>query len=717
MADNPFIVATIDPAPVAEQAASITFPKPTGLQDGDVLAVPIRSQAVRNGEIVLPSGWARGGLGTVPNDRSQGMFYKPIPSVAAETATSYTFSGLSTSTSRIIGKMRVIRGADLAHLNDGGVGYDADASLPATTAGGLPALALALFTGEFTAGVSVVPTTPPGNGWVQEFVAQTAGGSSPAPVTPNSTTTGSRTGMALFSKRLADSTALAALTNTWSTGGSPTDPKSALWIIRGKADVVVPRGFNSVAEMRACKGATWAHRGGSASYIEHSLAAYAAAAARGYGVLEISLQRTSDGVWFALHDVTLAGITGNPALTQDVRTMTWAQVNQYQMSVPGKGTAPFMRWSDFIAAGYGNTHVLVIDPKNSIDGNQAEFFAMVKAAVDPSRVIMKWSGGLTSFATAAKAEGFATAGYWYQGDYDNGNLAAQTPFWDYLGMDYTATTAWTGLGNIVELAAAQGKKVWGHITPTQTAYDTAMAKGADMVQVSGVAVVTPVSWSTSALTLPALTASGTGTSTPPGVTGSGSLVFPALTASGVGETSRPVSNGIGALTLPALTAVGGGSSAAPEYTGTGELTLPALQAVGLGEGVPPVFVATGALTLPALTAVGIGTVVDPAPGVIGNGSLLLPALTAGGSGTSSPPAYAGAAALTLPALRAEGSGVVSPPGSIGVGVLTLPALTVSGQGNVGDEVAPFPEIRTLEPVPTPARTLTPLIAVRTLEDA
>lgn len=716
MADNPFIVATIDPAAVAEQGASLVFPKPSGLQDGDVLVIPIRSQYVRSGEIGLPSGWARGGVGSIPNDRAQGIFYKPIPKVADETPTSYSFTGLSSSNNRMLGKMRVIRGADLSAVNDGGVAYDQDASLPTTTAGGRPFLALALFDAEFTAGVSVVPTTPPA-GWAQEFVIQTVGGASPAPITPNSSTTGSRTGLAFYSKRVTDTTALAALTNTWSTGGSPTDPKSALMLIRGKVDATAPRGFNSVAEMRACKGATWAHRGGSASYIEHSLAAYAAAAARGYGVLEISLQRTIDGVWFALHNVTLAEITGNPALTQDVRTMTWAQVNQHQMSVPGKGTAPFMRWQDFIAAGYGNTHVLVIDPKNSIDGNQAEFFAMVKAAVDPSRVIMKWSGGLTSFATAAKAEGFATAGYWYQGDYDNGNLAAQAPFWDYLGMDYTATTAWTGLGNIVELAAAQGKKVWGHITPTQAAYDAAMSKGADMVQVSGVAVVTPVSWSTSALKLPALTASGAGSSTPPGVSGSGTLLLPALTASGVGETTRPVSSGAGDLTLPALIAAGLGSSSQPEYTGVGELTLPALQAVGLGEGVPPVYVATGALTLPAVTAAGVGTVTDPTPGVTGAGDLLLPALSAAGSGTISPPEYLGAAALLLPALQAAGSGVVTPPGTVGVGVLTLPALAMEGRGNTGGDAPPIPEVRTLKLVLTTPRTLTPLIAVRTLEEA
>lgn len=489
----PYWVAEIDPAPQADQSASVTFPKPGAglLQDGDVLCVPLRSQGTRNGEIVLPTGWFRGGPGTVPNDRVQGQFYKPIPSVAAESATSYTFGGLSTSTSRVIGKMRVMRGADLTHLNDGGIGYDTDATLPASAAGGAPYMISAQWGAEFTAGVSVVPSGMPA-GLTTDLVVQTAGGTSPSSVLANSNTTGSRTGMILASRRVeSGDTAVASIAATWA--GAPTDPKSSLWIVRGKVDAAPPAGFTSVQEMMTKRGATWAHRGGSASYTEHSLYAYAQAAARGYGALELSMQRTVDGVWFGCHDLDLARVTGNPALTQDVRTMTWAQVNSYQMTVGASGAPqPFMRWQDFIAAGYGNTHVLILDPKNSVGTHQAEFLAMVAADVAKERVLMKWAGGLTSFADAAKAAGFQTAGYWYQADYTNGNLAAESTHWDWLGMDIGATTAWSGVGNIVELAAAQGKKVWGHIAANQTEYNTAMTKGANVVQSAAVATIAAV---------------------------------------------------------------------------------------------------------------------------------------------------------------------------------------------------------------------------------
>jgi lysyl-tRNA synthetase class I len=57
-----------------------------------------------------------------------------------------------------------------------------------------------------------------------------------------------------------------------------------------------------------------------------------------------------------------------------------------------------------------------------------------------------------------------------------------------IGMDYTASQA------VWDEALALGKPVIGHIAPSQSAYNTAMSKGASGVQVSGVGVVTPVSW-------------------------------------------------------------------------------------------------------------------------------------------------------------------------------------------------------------------------------
>lgn len=76
-----------------------------------------------------------------------------------------------------------------------------------------------------------------------------------------------------------------------------------------------------------------------------------------------------------------------------------------------------------------------------------------------------------------------------------------------------------------------------------------------------------------ALTLPAITAAGTGTAS---ATGSAASTLPAVTVAGVGAASA---SGAAAPTLPALTTTGTGSAST---TGSGSLTPPALTATGTG---------------------------------------------------------------------------------------------------------------------------------------
>lgn len=75
------------------------------------------------------------------------------------------------------------------------------------------------------------------------------------------------------------------------------------------------------------------------------------------------------------------------------------------------------------------------------------------------------------------------------------------------------------------------------------------------------------------LTLPALTATGTGVATS---AGTATLTLPALTAAGAGSASAA---GAGTLALPALTVTGAGTASA---TGSAALVLPALRVSGFG---------------------------------------------------------------------------------------------------------------------------------------
>jgi hypothetical protein len=94
-----------------------------------------------------------------------------------------------------------------------------------------------------------------------------------------------------------------------------------------------------------------------------------------------------------------------------------------------------------------------------------------------------------------------------------------------------------------------------------------------------------------------------------GYTGSGSVSLPALTASGTGTYSAPaVYAGSGAVSLLALTASGSGTYSAPAvYTGSGAVSLPALTTSGTGTySVVATYTGSGAVSLPALTVVGVG---------------------------------------------------------------------------------------------------------------
>jgi hypothetical protein len=156
---------------------------------------------------------------------------------------------------------------------------------------------------------------------------------------------------------------------------------------------------------------------------------------------------------------------------------------------------------------------------------------------------------------------------------------------------------------------------------------------------------------TAAITLPALTATGSGTHTAPTYTGSATITLPALTATGTGTASGPTATGSATPSLPVMTATGDGTFTAPVYTGSAALTLPALTASGTG--THP-FIGTATPSLPALTAEGTGT--HTAPTYTGSAAVSLPALTADGAGTFTVPTYTGTAAVNLPALTADAHG-------------------------------------------------------------
>jgi len=241
---------------------------------------------------------------------------------------------------------------------------------------------------------------------------------------------------------------------------------------------VLPAGYRSVDEMLAEEVFYVAHRGGSANWPELSMRAFTNAAWWGAGALEVSLNRTTDGVWYGLHDQTLDRTSGTNNLAGN--TLTWAQVQQYQIN----GAEPYMRWEQLVEA-YAHTHVFFVDPKYRQSTHRTEFLSMVENDIGTDRAVIKYSGTALGLAADAESRGFHRWGYYYQGEYDSGVMASTQSAWSILGMAYNASApAWAAV-------MGYGKPVMGHIVATPAQATTALSRGAHGLMVSGVLSIIP----------------------------------------------------------------------------------------------------------------------------------------------------------------------------------------------------------------------------------
>jgi len=238
----------------------------------------------------------------------------------------------------------------------------------------------------------------------------------------------------------------------------------------------VNHGYPSVTDMLSGPFEI-AHRGGGYTEHEMTLQAYTQSVLRDYGALEISVGRTSDGVWFGLHD---SGIdrTSEVSLGVAASTMTWAQVQAYQVTLNPSGGAvpaqPYMLLNDLLDA-YGNTHVLFFDIKNA--GTYTEdALDLILAKVPPHRIVGKGFITSSSWAIACAARGITTWGYAY--DTSMAEVVTHQSNWDLLGFNQSASQAdW-------DTMLTYGKPVIGHVLTSQSNADDAMAKGASGLMVS-----------------------------------------------------------------------------------------------------------------------------------------------------------------------------------------------------------------------------------------
>ncbi|MGH1526331.1 glycerophosphodiester phosphodiesterase [Leifsonia sp. L25] len=237
-------------------------------------------------------------------------------------------------------------------------------------------------------------------------------------------------------------------------------------------------------------GFTVAHRGGSRDWPEMSMEAYRSSVARGVNALEISLARTSDGVWFGLHDETLDRTSGTSGFVASEHT--WAEVRRHRITAAGttdphQATQPYLRFEDLVRA-YGRSHTIFVDPKVVPSEHFAELFALMGKVEHPTRTFVA-KGYCTAGAwpVDARARGYETWGYYYGAELaaDPTQFARTQERWTWLGLDYNGgDEAWRSF-------TAGAKPVLAHIVPSRAAADTALRLGANGLVVSGVREVLP----------------------------------------------------------------------------------------------------------------------------------------------------------------------------------------------------------------------------------
>ncbi len=515
--DAPQIVGAVSTA-YASGGGSLTLTVPSGYQAGDLLVAALRSQNPTATEDWANGSFTRTGTAFVASSSGYRLNGFYIHQVIGTEPSSYTFT--TATGARLVGAMFLVRGGDSDAISfyDGyGLSITGGRGIPSYAAHD-PSLVIEFAASEFAAPNNHIPTKYPDN---FSAVAEV--------VTGGDYTTTSRTYMYVGSRELIGSTTTVGRTETditWAvvagaaalsiaigaagsetptppdftakigdTGNILTDVKVRVGDTGGVLSQVsdmramVPR-YHNVSEMLAQDEIYWAHRGGSRDFPEMSSFAYGQSALLGYGCLELSLARTSDGVWFGLHDQDINRTSGTTGLGA-ASTMTWSQVQGYQIlgsmatNNPSQPSRPYARLQDILEA--YSEHLFVVDVKYA-NTYREELLNILDSYGGKERFVGKAYGpGTNSFATSCANRGYERWGYFYASDLPS-LTAPSVNQWTLIGMDYTASQSdWDTLAAY----RTNGQRMMGHICPNSAAVATARSYGATGFMVSGVKDVRP----------------------------------------------------------------------------------------------------------------------------------------------------------------------------------------------------------------------------------
>lgn len=283
------------------------------------------------------------------------------------------------------------------------------------------------------------------------------------------------------------------------------------------AQVIPIHGGMFVPDLLNPMGRIWwmAHRGGSADYQEHCTRGYLQCAIAHADVLEMSLVRSSDGVFFGAHDETA------DRTSSSVRGQNWkfsehtaAEIEALVQDLPNRGdtrftTAPYMRLTELVDT-WSKSHSIMLDPKYINTAGRADLYNYIKTIPDyQNRILGKFYHTGIAIANEFHAIGCKVWGYSYTADVgafstsdtsdptrtfivrpasDSSSTAATIGYWDFTGLEWNAEDAvWAAM---IQLSGS--KKVLAHICPTAAAATEGVRKKARALQVSGVNSVSTV---------------------------------------------------------------------------------------------------------------------------------------------------------------------------------------------------------------------------------
>ena len=470
-------------------ATTLAAAKPANVTDGDLLVAVAFSQFATGTVTSAPAGWTLI-AGTAFTAKTGGVYYKAIPSAAAEAPTSYswTFSGsgrVALDVFRVTGTNPITPIDAVGALAVQGVG---NTTLPSVTAVAANALLMGVaYWNNSTTAVSVVT---PGAGMTdgEQVASPTTGSTSGIDVAYQQLNAAGATGTRLFATNPSAATSAGVM---FTIAPAPAAAFTGMGTLTVAGSGVTPTGavaFTGSGTLTARKAGpldVWfqqptlyvAHRGGSADWPEETLYAYTQAAAWANAAtlaLECSVWMSSDGVFVASHDQTTGRVFNGT--NYDINVTPWATLSTLTTKVGGY---PIARLDTLLPAFPDRAWFV----ENKGSSGITAFFNLLDANGGPARIVSKQPANNTTVNAEARARGYKSWGYYF--DADTPTIAATQSRWDLLGEDYAASAAsWAEV-------KSYGKPVLAHIVDTAAHKTLAASYSPAGFMASGVQEVVP----------------------------------------------------------------------------------------------------------------------------------------------------------------------------------------------------------------------------------